>query len=115
MSAIILRVILRTFSGKTVGGRPELAYIRHVWLYKHIRCEAAGDNQFDKCPITGIKFLLPMDEHQVIVQTSRVLDRFEPLRLRMPESIGNCKIWMARINKVRQRDVILVCLKSMLF
>jgi hypothetical protein len=43
-----------------------------------------------------------MDERQIIVHTSRVLERFEPLRLRMKDSAGNCKIWAALIKKVRR-------------
>ncbi len=89
------------FPGKTVEGRPELAYLRHVWLYSHIRCETAGTGSLDKCPISGVSFNVPMDDHQIIVHTSRVLERFEPLRLRMKDSPGNCKIWAALIKKVR--------------
>jgi hypothetical protein len=90
-------------SGKTVEGRPELSLIHHLWLYNHIQCETAGKSGLEKCPITGIILRLPMDEHQIIIQTSRLLEKFEPLRFRMKDSPGNCKVWMALINKVCTR------------
>lgn len=89
--------------GNHIDGRPELSVLQHVWLYKHIQCDTGGQTDGLKCPITGTILQLPMDDHQIIIQTTRVLERFEPLRFRMKDSPGNCKVWMALINKVSIR------------
>ncbi len=94
--------------GNLVDGRPELSVLKHVWLYKHIQCETGGQSLLEKCPITGIILQLPMDDHQIVIQTTRVLERFEALRFRMKDSPGNCKVWMALINKVSIRFRLMV-------
>jgi hypothetical protein len=69
-------------------------------LYKHIQCETAGQTPLLQCPITGAILQLAIDENQIFIQTTRLLERFEALRFRMKDSPGNCKVWMALINKV---------------
>jgi hypothetical protein len=98
--------------GKTVDGRPELSLIQHLWLYKHIRCEAGTSDLARVCPITGIVLQQAMDDHQIIISTTRILDNFPSLRFRMKDSPGNCKVWMALINKVRSRDHVAAPLLS---
>jgi hypothetical protein len=74
--------------------------LKHEWLHRHLQCSAPCDNDFSKCPVTGNALGVPMAENQIIIQTTRVLNRFEPLRFRVKDSAGNCKVWIALINKV---------------
>ena len=87
-------------TGKTVEGRPELATTKHLWLYSHLKCETGGKTDVNLCPITGITLRVAMEDNQFIIVSTRVLERAEPLRFRIKDPPGACKVWTALINKV---------------
>jgi len=75
-------------------------YVFYSNRYNHLKCETAGAADTSKCPITNVVLAIAMDDNQIMIQSTRVLEKAEPLRFRMKDPPGVCKVWTALINKV---------------